>query len=73
MLAQSDTTPELPGIRELTGQDMGIEATVAAIRRSFEAATGWQLEAGGWTDDEVAQHRELVRDKYGSATWNDRR
>jgi lipoate-protein ligase A len=73
LLVRSPHTPELPGIRELTGCDLGIEETCAAVRRAFVRATGWGLMAEGWTADESARIEALVADKYGRAEWNDRR
>jgi len=73
LLARSPATPELPGIRDLTRCDLDTGETIAAIRRAFEAETGWRLAAGPWTDEELARTEVLVREKYDTAAWNDRR
>ena len=71
LLAQSAFTPELPGIRELTGRDLGVAETCVAIGRAFVAETGWELVPGAWGDR--ARVEALAGGKYARAEWNDRR
>jgi lipoate-protein ligase A len=73
LLARSEHTPELPGIRELAGRDLGIEETIAAIRGAFVEETRWQLVAAGWEDGERRRIEGLAREKYARPEWNDRR
>jgi lipoate-protein ligase A len=73
ILATSPFAPELPGVRELTGHCLGVEETVAAIRRTFAQETGWTLTGSDWTDEERERVEGLVREKYATAAWNDKR
>jgi lipoate-protein ligase A len=73
LLARSDYTPELPGLRELTGRPLGLEETMSAIRGAFVAETRWPLVVAGWDDRERERIEALAREKYGSATWNEKR
>ncbi len=73
LLAQSPHTPELPGIRELTGRDLAAVDTCAAICRALLRETGWALAPRGWTPGEAARVAELVATKYGGREWNDKR
>jgi lipoate-protein ligase A len=76
LLAQSPFTPDLPGIRELSGRDLGTRETMGAVRRAFVGDTGWELVPGGWGDGEVGQEgriEALVEGKYTRAGWYDKR
>jgi lipoyl(octanoyl) transferase len=73
LLAQSPYTPELPGIRELTGRTLAVEETCAAIGRALACETGWQLVLGDWAAGEAARVEELVAEKYSRREWNDKR
>ncbi len=73
LLARSPLTPELLGIRELTGCELKVEEAIASIGAALRAETRWPLETGSWTDDELERRDVLVREKYAAAAWNDRR
>jgi lipoate-protein ligase A len=73
LLAASPFTPELPGLRELTGRDLGLEQTTSAVRRAYERETGRRLVSGDWTGEERDRIEGLVREKYAAAAWNDKR
>jgi lipoyl(octanoyl) transferase len=73
LLAQSEFTPSLPGIRELTGIELTAAQVQEAIVRAFAAITGWQIEAADWRYGETEMIDNLARDKYASAAWNERR
>jgi lipoate-protein ligase A len=73
LLAQSPYTPELPGIRELTGRALAVEETCSAVARALARETGWQLVPGDWTAGEAARGEELVAGKYGRREWNEKR
>jgi lipoate-protein ligase A len=73
LLAQSPFTPELPGIRELTGAALKPDEVIIAIRSAFVGETGWSLTAAAWEDDELRRVEDLAREKYGGPAWNDRR
>jgi lipoate-protein ligase A len=73
LLAQSLYTPELPGIRELTGRDLAVVDTCAAVSRALVREMGWSLAPRGWTDGEAARVEQLVAEKYGRREWNEKR
>src|SRR5207248_1111209 len=72
LLAQGPFTPELPGIRELTGHDLGIQEICPAIGRAFARETGRELAVGEWGAG-LRRIEELAEGKYGRREWNDRR
>jgi lipoate-protein ligase A len=53
LLASSIWTPSLPGIRELTGQELRVAEIRAAIERTFEKETGWCLTSTNWRFNEA--------------------
>lgn len=73
LLARSRHTPTLPGIRELSGQDLDVRETCWAIQKSLMAATGWNLVAEEWTSQERQRIEEVTITKYTKPSWNDRR
>jgi lipoyl(octanoyl) transferase len=73
LLAQSLYAPELPGIRELTGHNLSVEETCAAIGRDFVLDTGWDLNPCPWLADEAGRIESLVAEKYGRREWNEKR
>jgi lipoate-protein ligase A len=73
LLAASPFTPGLPGIKELTGQTLGVEDTCQAIAEQFIQATGWDLMGESWTTWEKDRIEELVSRKYGLQNWNEKR
>ena len=73
LLACSPHTPNLPGIRELTGQDLDVRKTCQAIQRYFMAEMRWNLVAEECTSQERQRIEEVTLTKYRKAAWNDRR
>src|SRR6516225_3068398 len=43
LLGQSPHTPELPGIRELTGVEIEPKSFIGAVKAAFTNHTGWNL------------------------------
>jgi lipoate-protein ligase A len=74
LLAQSEHTPALPGIRELTGITVADTALCDAVRRSLQSDTPkWRMDDGIWTRDEMRLTAELAAEKYAAAAWNEKR
>jgi lipoate-protein ligase A len=73
LLAESPFTPELPGIQELTGRNLGSEQTIETIQKAFIEQTGCNLLGAGWQEGERRRIEELIREKYARAVWNDKR
>jgi lipoate-protein ligase A len=73
LLARSPHTPTLPGIRELTGHEIGPEDLADRIGGQVVEATGWKVVRRDWS----AAEREIVRRirelKYDQASWNCKR
>lgn len=73
LLAQSELTPSLPGIAELSGRKIKPDELQSALLRHFTSMTGWILERENWTREDLQRIEETVRDKYSSDTWNAKR
>jgi lipoyl(octanoyl) transferase len=73
LLARSEHTPALPGLRELTGVPLTADAVRGAVAAAFVRETGWRLSPADWSDAEREAIAALAATKYGSAEWNERR
>jgi lipoate-protein ligase A len=73
LLAGSPHTPTLPGIRELTGRDLGVEDAMHAVVRAFVIETGWLLTPCEWQVCERVMTEELAAAKYSQDSWNRKR
>ena len=73
LLRQSDHTPALPGIAELTGRVVTAEDLREAILTEFRRETGWALAAGTFDDAERGRIDERIASRYASAAWNEKR
>jgi lipoate-protein ligase A len=73
LLAQSQHTPELPGLLELTGKKLCVDEVVQAVRVAFANATGTVLMEQPLSADEQKLIVELKAEKYGTSIWNFKR
>jgi lipoate-protein ligase A len=73
LLSTSPTTPELPGIAELSGQRLTDEDIRASVTGRLARETGWQVVRGAWTPDEHRRIAELAAGKYATREWNEKR
>lgn len=73
LLAQSPFTPELPGIREITGVTVTPEQLMTALQAELSRSLGWELVPGDWTDSEKRRIQELVASRYATDEWNRKR
>ena len=73
LLRQSEHTPELPGIAELTGQDVPEEEFTTAVMAALRRETGWRIEASAWTEAERQLSAQLSETRYRTAAWNGKR
>ena len=73
LLAQSEHAPALPGIRETAGVLLDSTEVQGAIQQNLARSTGWRIEADDWTAQESIFIQELIRAKYATATWNEKR
>jgi lipoyl(octanoyl) transferase len=73
LLKQSDHTPELPGLLELTGMDVNASELSAAIMDELARETEWTFTPGDWTTDEIQHATEIAERKYANPEWNTKR
>lgn len=73
LLRQSEYAPLLPGIFELAGADLAVEAVMAELLRRWPSLLNIPLSAGSWTRDEEATIARLRVEKFGSDRWNFKR
>jgi lipoate-protein ligase A len=73
LLAASPFTPALPGIAECTGLRLDPADLGAALVRQLGCFTGWRVEMTSWTDAERRRTDELVRERYRTPAWNEKR
>ena len=73
LLFTSPYTPQLPGIRELSGIALTPAEVSAAVQRQFVHQTGWRLITDQLTSSESHRRDELMAAKYSQDTWNCKR
>jgi lipoate-protein ligase A len=73
LLATSPYTPELPGIRELSGRSVDAEQLQQATLRELADQGGLKVEPGAWNDKEQRRIAALVETRYGQSAWNRKR
>jgi len=73
LLATSELTPELPGLRELTGFQHSPQTVARAISDTFSQMTGWTLTPEDWTETEQTQRRQRETERYRNPAWNEKR
>jgi len=73
LLRRSEHAPAVPGIVDLSGMNAAGPEFQKEIVAALAAETGWTFEPSDWTDAENRHAAELVRDKYGTLAWNERR
>jgi lipoyl(octanoyl) transferase len=73
LLARSPHTPSLPGIREQTGRDLQPADVCSAATAAFTQATGRRLIEEVRSADERVAIAALVRRKYSTQEWNEKR
>lgn len=67
LLSQSNFTPSLPGIEELSG------VVIDAEELQEKICEHWNVESGEWTASELEQIAELRERKYARDAWNQKR
>lgn len=73
LLEQSEHTPALPGLRELTGVSLTAEQMAETLMAVLARDTGWALQRRDTTTAERAEVAELAQTKYAAAAWNEKR
>lgn len=72
LFSHSPIAESLPGIAELSGVTI-TKAIREPILTQFTSDTGWTLEPGDWTSDEVADAKRIAAEKFANAEWNEKR
>lgn len=74
LLARSTSAPDLPGINDAAGRELFTPKSLAdLISQRFVSETGWVSDSTQWRDDEHANTQRILKEKYGSVEWNERR
>lgn len=60
-------------VKQISGRRVSFEEAEAAFRAGFEKGLGVRLAPGELTGEELRLTEELVRTKYGTAEWNEKR
>lgn len=73
LLRRSEHAPMLLGLENLNGVAPPTDRLGVEISCALALATGWQLAFAEWSEEERVAIPALVREKYGTAAWNERR
>jgi lipoate-protein ligase A len=73
LLKRSEHAPALPGLEELTACNRPIKHVCECVEDEFRFETKWNLAPSAWTDEERIAIAALVREKYCTPEWNERR
>jgi lipoyl(octanoyl) transferase len=73
ILARSQHTPSLPGIREVTSLSLSPAQAMAAVIESFETLLNAQTVAEPWTHTEQNVAAQRLTACYRQDAWNNRR
>jgi lipoate-protein ligase A len=72
LFSRSPLAPSLPGIAELSGVTV-TKAIREPLLEQFTRDTGWAVEPGTWTADELADAGRIAAVKFATAEWNEKR
>jgi lipoate-protein ligase A len=73
LLATSAAAPELPGMQELSGQDMSAKRMQSAWLNLFKAKLGVRLACAELEAAEIEAARRLEAEKFANPAWTLRR
>jgi lipoyl(octanoyl) transferase len=73
LVKHSEHAPALSGLEELTDLPWSERRMWREVAYHFRIATNWKITPAAWTDDERIAIAALVREKYGTSAWNERR
>lgn len=73
LLERSESTPQLPGLRELTGVRLTPEHVAKLVAERFGADTAWEVVPADWTTNELALRERTESERYANPEWNGRR
>jgi len=73
LLRHSEHAPMLLGLENMNGVALPTDRLCVEIAGEVARETGWQLVLAEWSDEERVAIPALVREKYGTRQWNERR
>jgi len=73
LFARSESTPALPGIRDLTAMAIGVDDLAKRLSQEFRQHTGWVVQSCEGTESMRAQIQECAESKYHTEQWNFKR
>ena len=73
LLAQSTSTPVLPGIREHSNVRINPEELAGRLQQQFARQTGFKLQSAVWLAAELERLVEVENQKYANDDWNRKR
>lgn len=74
LLHRSEFVPHLAGICDVPGApQIEPEELANALKTAFAKDTGWSLEPGAWTAEELARTAAIRAEKYANPEWNKKR
>ncbi|MFY7952332.1 MAG: lipoate--protein ligase family protein, partial [Armatimonadaceae bacterium] len=72
LFSRSPLAELLPGIAELSGVRV-TQSICESVFVELSRVTGWTLEAGDWSADELADAGRIAAEKFATAEWNSKR
>jgi lipoate-protein ligase A len=72
LFRRSPLVESVPGVFDLCGVKL-THAVREPILTALAAETGWTLESGDWSAEELADADRLAADKFAAAEWNEKR
>jgi len=73
ILGTSAAAPEIPGLHELTGRTIDADALRLDWQTGIAERLGLRLADGALTHSERTLAEQLLREKYSSPAWNEKR
>jgi lipoate-protein ligase A len=74
LLRRSEFAPQLPGMNDFApGELFTPEELARQLVAKFAQETGAMIQAGEWTDDELARVPLIRAEKYANREWNEKR
>ena len=73
LLSTSAYTTQLPGLADLSENEIGELKLMSGIRSELERQLDWSYTDGDWTAEELNVAKRIESEKYRSREWNHRR
>ena len=73
LFKQSEFTPELPGLLELSGKHFQLEVFAQRMSKALGDALGFEFSRSILTEGEAALAKELEMATFGSLMWTQKR